>query len=153
MGITEFCREHTYIHIQYISFSDQVYVLLLILNLKIEIPSLQSTCYKEKKMSHWKSLTLNCRQGGGHCMHGYLCINASVYNIPLCLFPFPSSALVLLLQISFTVSFFFFTSPFPLCHSSQPLYWNWGQRAVHPNLIMPERIVSVSPMCMCGTAE
>lgn len=39
--------------------------------------------------------------------------------------------------------FFFFTSPFPLCHSSQPLYWNWGQRAVHPNLIMPERIVSV----------
>lgn len=94
---------------------------------------MQSTCYKEKKMSHWKSLTLNCRQGGGHCMHGYLCINASVYNIPLCLFPFPSSALVLLLQISFTVSFFFFTSPFPLCHSSQPLYWNWGQRAVHPN--------------------
>lgn len=86
-------------------------------------------------------------------MHGYLCINASVYNIPLCLFPCPSSALVLLLQISFTVSFFFFTSPFPLCHSSQPLYWNWGQRAVHPNLIMPERIVSVSPMCMCGTAE
>lgn len=135
----------------YIFFSNQVYALLLILNLKIEIPSLQSTCYKEKMMSQWKSLTLNCLQGGGHCMHGYLCINASVYNILLCLFPFHSLALALLLQISFTV--FFFTSPFPLCRSSQPLYWNWSQRAVHPNLIIPERIVSVSLMCMCGTAE